>query len=276
MATSDQLTAAYMARSSQIRDRVLTFATALWGASTSLRDADVDRLVARLVPVVQGGQMQVANLTNAYIQRIAELEGLKVAVAPIDRDQVIGYRGVPAADVYRRPAVDTYTALAAGKPFTDARNEGMHRLASIVTTDVQQARTRQARAGYEFAGFDYTVRVLSGAENCALCVIASTQRYNAGSLMPIHPGCDCGERGVRAGRDPGQVIDQDLLDAAYQQIDVKLASGDPSPELGEKRTAAGKPISDLTDLIITREHGELGPTLTWRQDSFTGPDALAA
>jgi hypothetical protein len=265
-----------MARSSQVRDRVLTFATALWGSSASLRDADVDRLVARLVPVVEGGQLQVANLTNAYIQRVAELEGLKAAVADVDRDQVIGYRGVPAADVYRRPAVATYSALATGKSFSDAREEGLHRLASIVSTDLQQARTRQARAGYAVAGFDYAVRVLSGAENCALCVIASTQRYNAGSLMPIHPGCDCGERGVRAGRDPGQVIDQKLLDAAYAQIDVKLAGGEPSPELGQKRTAAGKPLSDLTDLIITREHGELGPTLTWRQDHFTGPDALAA
>lgn len=274
--TSDQLTAAYMARSTQIRDRVLTFARTSWGASAALRDADVDRLVARIVPIVQGGQLQLANVTNAYIRGLAEIEGLRTGVASIDRDQVIGYRGVPAAEVYRRPAVTTYTALADGKPFQAAQAAGLHRLASIITTDLQQARTRQARAGYELAGFDYTVRVLSGAENCALCVIASTQRYHAGNLMPIHPGCDCGQRGARAGRDPGQVLDQSTLDMAYQQIDAKLTSGETSPELGQKRTATGKQLSDLTDLIITREHGELGPTLTWRQDHFTGPDALAA
>lgn len=276
--TSDQITAAYMARSTQIRERVLAYATATWGASPSLRDADVDRLVARLVPIVQGGQLQAANLTNAYIQRLAEIEGIKAAAAAIDRDQVIGYRGVAAAEVYRRPAIATYTALADGKAFPDARAEGLQRLTSIISTDIQQARTRQARAGHEAAGFDYTVRVLSGAENCALCVIASTQRYRNAELMPTHPGCDCGQRGVRAGRDPGQVIDPGLLEVAHTQIEAKLGYTDRSArDLGRAKTdSRGRPISDFTDLIITREHGELGPTLTWRQDHFTGPDALAA
>ncbi|MCC2031823.1 hypothetical protein [Microbacterium allomyrinae] len=260
-----------MQRSTEIRKRVRAFAAALWGASASLRDADVDRLVARIIPVVQGGQLQVANITNAYIQRLAELEGVTATATAVNRDQVVGYRGVPAADVYRRPAVATYAALAAGKPFEKARAEGLHRLESIVTTDIQQARTRQARAGYEQTGFDYTLRVLSGAENCALCVIASTQRYHLSDLQPMHPGCDCGERGVKAGRDPGQVIDADLLELTHTQIESKLGYTDRNARdlLRGKTDSRGRPISDFTELIVTREHGELGPTLTWRSDQFT-------
>lgn len=272
--TPDRLTAAYMAQVAAIRDRVLSYAVAMWGSSASLRDADVDRLVARIVPVVQGGQVQVAGLTNAYVAQLAKLEGIAAVLAPVDRATVVEYRGVPAEEVYRRPAVTTYTALKDGKPFSAAREEGVQRLKSLVTTDVQQARNRQAREAYSASGFDYTVRTLSGSENCALCVIASTQRYHTAGLMPIHPGCDCGERGVRAGRDPGQVIDQRLLDLTYEQVDAKLSSGDPSPDLGTKKTSTGKPISDLTELIVTRQHGELGATLAWRQDSFTGPADL--
>lgn len=272
--TSDNLTGAYMAQVAAIRERVVVFARTLWEATAQLRDADVDRLVARLVPVVQGGQVQVANITSAYVRRLAELEGIVPVAVPVDRATIVGYRGVPPEDVYRRPAVTAYTALSQGKSFQDARAEGLARLVSIVSSDVQQARNRQARAAYSSSGFEYTVRTLSGSENCALCVIASTQRYHVSGLMPIHPGCDCGERGVKAGRDPGQVIDAGLLEAAHAQIESKVGVTERrARDLGHgKFDATG--FSDFTDLIITHEHGELGPTLTWRQDNFTGPDDL--
>ena len=271
---SDRLTAAYMAQVAAIRERVLTFSTTLWQRSTALRDVDVDRLVARIVPVVQGGQMQVASITNAYVQRLAALEGITATPVAIDRGSVVDYRGVPAAEVYRRPAVTAYTELRDGKDFQAAKNAGLDRLRSIVSSDIQQARNRQARAAYSSTGFDYTLRVLSGAENCALCVIASTQRYLTKDLQPMHPGCDCGERGVRANRDPGQVIDPRLLELTHQQVEAKTGVTDR----GARQLGAGKfdekSVSDYTELIITREHGEYGPTLAWRSDRFTGPSDI--
>lgn len=276
--TSDQLTAAYMTQVAAVRRRVLTFAVTLWGASSSLRDVDVDRLVARIVPVVQGGQLQVAGITNAYVQRLAAVEGVTAATVGVDRADVVTYRGTPPEDVYRRPAVETYSALAAGEAFTVARDKGLKRLQSIVKTDIQQSRNRQARSAYAETGFDFTVRVLSGAENCALCVIASTQRYRRSDLQPIHPGCDCGERGVKGEDTPEQVIDPDLLELTHRQIDAKLGGTDRGArDLSRgKADSKGRPISDFTDLIITREHGELGPTLAWRDEHFTSASDIDA
>ncbi len=139
-----------------------------------------------------------------------------------------------------------------------------------MSTDIQQTRNRQARAAYTESSFEYTIRQLSGAENCALCVIASTQRYLAKDLQPMHPGCDCGQRGIRASQDPGQIIDPDLLELTHAAVEAKLGATDRSARL----LTGENPISDFLDLIVTREHGELGPTLTWRADRFTGPNDL--
>lgn len=275
--TPDALTAAYMRQNAGIRSRTLAYAAAVWDGSRELRDEDVDRLIGRIAPAVQGGQMQSATLANAFVQRLATLEGQRVGTMPgIDRDRVIGYRGVPAAEVYRRPAIAAYSALADGKSFVDARAAGRKRLLSIASSDLQQARSRQSRDAYAATGFEYTVRVLSGNENCALCVIAATQRYRAGELQPLHPGCDCGERGVRASHDPGIAVDREMVEETHSAIWEQLGRFDRSAvDLGRGKTdAKGRRISDFTDLIVTHEHGELGPTLSWRQDRFTGPSDL--
>lgn len=274
MATeADVLTDAYMRQVTSIRERVVAFATVMWKGSPSLRDADIDRLVARIVPAVQGGQLQVANITNAYVQRLAALEGVDVEPVPVT-DDVIAYRGTPADEVYRRPAVTTYTSLSGGSAFDAAAAAGLARLRGLVRMDVQQTRNRQATKAYGGSGFDYTLRVLSGTENCALCVIASTQRYMSKELQPIHPGCDCGTRGVKANQDPGQVIDQALLDQVHDAIEKKLGSSDRGArDLGRGKEVTygdgSSRLADFTDLIVTREHGELGPTLVWRDEKFT-------
>lgn len=234
-AESDALVRAYEASSAAIRERVLAYALAVWGASASYRDADVRRIVAQLTPAVQAGQLQIATLTDAYIGRLASVQGVTWR-AGVDR-QVVGYRGVPTADVYRRPAVDVYTALAAGQTFSDAVQAGTNRLRSIVSTDLQQARNRQANRSVGASGFQLYRRVLSGKEDCELCRLASTNRYSKADLMPIHPGCDCGV--------------EPMLDF------------DPEPEVGSER-------------VVVNDHGELGPTLAWAADHFTSASDIPA
>lgn len=271
MAESRELLA-YQAAVEQVRARLVRVADTVWSGLGSYRDADIDRLVRMVVPHVRAGQIQVANLTAAYFRAVG-------ATAAVDAAVVTGGRGVPAEEVYRRPGTMVYTELSQGKPVGDAIAAGRERLISLVTTDLQMSKVRQAQRSLTSAGVTAFRRVLTGHENCALCVIASTQRYHRSDLMPIHPGCDCSVDSLPRGWNPdAQVIDQDLLDLTHSVISTKLGSSDyGGRDLGIGKTdSRGRPLSDYTDLIVTHTHGEYGPTLAWRDEKFTSRADITA
>ena len=109
--------------------------------------------------------------------------------------------------------------LSQGKNLQSSLEAGSRRLTTITQTDMQLAKThtgREARGNNQnIVGY---VRVLTGRENCALCFIASTQRYRRGDLLPIHPACDCTEAPLYGDTDPGQVIDEVLLEATHEAV----------------------------------------------------------
>ncbi|MGC5411127.1 hypothetical protein ACPXCX_46730, partial [Streptomyces sp. DT225] len=174
-------------------------------------------------------------------------------------------RGVPPSEVYRRPFVQMWTALSRGHDLVDAIDQGRTRLLSITETDLQLARTHAARASMERGRVQFFRRRLSSGKNCALCTIASTQRYRVESLMPIHPGCHCKPEPLPGNQDPGQVIDEQLLREAHAAVAKGVGQSD-----------AGGRSPDYRDVIITREHGEYGPLLAVRRQNFTGPDDIPA
>lgn len=250
----------------QVRNRLLTAANRLWFNMSSYRDGDIDRMVSLIVPHVQAGQLQIANLTEAYFQAVG-------ARAGIDVQYVTGGRGVPADDVYRRPATTLYTALSQDVPMALAVTEGANRLGSLIATDMQMAKVRQSQRSLESAGISAFIRVLTGRENCALCVIASTQRYRVGDLSPIHPGCDCSVDKLPPGFDPEeQIVNAELLELTHATIEQKFGTTDR----GARNLGRGNPVSDYTDLVVTHEHGEFGPTLAWRGEKFTTAADIAA
>ena len=235
MAANDALIRAYEAQSAFVRDRVVEFTLSVWAAARSFRDADVDRIVGQIVPAVRAGQLQLATLTDAYIGRLAQQSGV-AWVPSLDRT-VTAYRGVDSGTVYRRPAVSLYTALTAGEGFSRAVDVGRNRLQSIVSTDLQQARNRQASRSVSGSGFHSFRRVLTGKEDCDLCRLASTHRYSRDDLMPIHPGCDCGVE---------PLIEPDR-----------------------------RPV-EAAERVVVNIHGELGPTLGWAGEHFTSAADIAA
>lgn len=252
------------AATAAVRQKVLTAVQALWQASPAFRDADVERLINRIVPLVQAGQVQVAQLTSVYLaHEAALLRDVGFAPAAVDKSALQDVRGVAMAEVYARPAVSLYTALSDGKSFLEAKQAGLLRLMSLATTDMQLAKTTQANVSLKKSGAKYFQRSLSGSENCAICVVAAHQRYRTGELMPIHPGCDCGVRELPGSKDPGQTIDQDSLDLMHAQIESQFGISD----------RGGRAI-DYSQIMVVQQHGELGPVLTWRGQNFTGPDDL--
>lgn len=252
----NRLTEAYDSQVHAIRQQITAFGQAYWDSLPHYRASAVEDMIEAITPRVIAGQLRIADLTRAYLARCAVELGWKVVLPPIDQDEIRGARGVDPRVVYRRPAVDVYTALAAGKPLPQAAAEGRLRLTQLIGGDMQLAKThasRQSMRAYPEAGQFYR-RVLTGRENCALCVVASTQRYHRGDLMPIHPGCDCGVQPLPPGLAASQVIDEDLLEQVHQITEDRLGASD-----------RGGRTPDYRKLLTVSEHGEYGPTLSWAQ-----------
>ena len=252
----NRLTEAYDSQVHAIRQQITAFGQAYWDSLPHYRTSAVEDMIQAITPRVTAGQLRIADLTRAYLAQCARELGWKVVLPSIDQDEIRGARGVDPRVVYRRPAVDVYTALAAGKPLPQAAAEGRLRLTQLIGGDMQLAKvhaSRQSMRGYPEEGQFYR-RVLTGRENCALCVVASTQRYYRGDLLPIHPGCDCDVQPLPPGLAVNQVIDEDLLEQVHQITADRLGVSD-----------RGGRTPDYRKLLTVSEHGEYGPTLSWSQ-----------
>jgi hypothetical protein len=228
-----RLDRAYLAQIAALRQRVSLFAAARFEVG-GIDDAALEQFVVTVVPVVLRGRQQVSLLTDAWLaRRLSEKLGGPVKPrGPVATDLL---RGVDATEVYARPIKTVRWKLAAALGFMDALNAGSARLADIVATDVQLAKTHTVRAVLsdtrDVTGYR---RTLTGSDSCDKCVGAARTIYRTDELMPIHPGCNCGVE---------EVVDQ-------------------------------APTPRLPDDIAVREHGELGPVLTDRDEQFTGPSDI--
>lgn len=261
------LTSSYQDLSNRILKTAGTFARQAFIELGSWRDEDVDRYLNLIAVPLAGAKKQAANLQLAYYRQIAKESG-KGFVAPrvTSADLLTSAlrNGADARTVYTRPFVELRTALSKGRTVSEAIEAGASRAQSLATTEIELARRGagfSARAGNSnIVGY---LRVLSGSENCALCYVASTQRYRVSDLLPIHPGCDCGEEPIYGNSDPGQVIDEQLLTDTHEAIEQRFGSFD-----------YGARAIDYRKAIVVREHGELGPVLSVKGQKFTGPDNL--
>ncbi len=247
----------------------------------SWREDDFARYLQLVGPQIDGLKLQSANLQAVFYEQVAKANGQSftpVAARTQDFSEPVIRNGPAVEEVYRRPFVETWTALAGGALLRTAIEQGAARASSIAETDIQltsrQAGLNQRSANGNIVGYR---RVLTGAENCALCAIAATQRYTRGQLKPIHPGCDCGEEQIYGDFDPGQIIDPEGLESVHEALVQQLGVSDRnarSAEIGKfvDYETGGTRLGDFTEIIATREHGEYGPTLTWRDQAFTGPN----
>jgi hypothetical protein len=215
----------------------------------------------RTLPIILAGERQVATLTASYLEQLYKEIDDKAKRVALDLDAVTGksLRGVDPIEVYGRPFTEVYTALSKGTPLDAAVSQGAHRLETLVKTDLQLARTHTARdVADDMPKFTYTVRELQGEYDCALCIVASTQRYLKKDLAPIHPGCDCLIKTVTADEDPGQVIDEEKLRQIHDAVEAALGQSD-----------RGGRALDYRKILVTNDHGELGPVLGFAGQHFT-------
>lgn len=211
----------------------------------------------------------MVSLTSGYLGALRQVSGRGFQPAPVDLKRVSGAavrNGTPPADVYERPFHLVWRQLAEGVAPPAAIQAGEDRAVQSAVTDLQLAKTHASQdvlaADGHVVGYR---RVLEGAYSCALCVVASTQRYHVKDLMPIHPACDCAVAPIYGDTDPGLVIDEDRLAAAHAEVQKQLGISD---------SAARNP--DYRTLLITHDHGELGPVLAMRGAPFLGPHDLTS
>lgn len=231
-----ELARSHVEAQARIRERVARGVRAVWVALGSYDEKDVDRFLSQVVPLVSAGGSASVTALQSFLSR-----ELGRPVADVDVNEVLaGVRGgTTPEEVYRRPFVEVWTGLKNGVQWQDAVGLGLDRAVSAAAMDSQLAMTHGARSfGLADDGI-YGFQRVPNAGACDLCLIASTQRYHTGDLMPIHNFCGCG---VSPLTEPsGQIINRDRYEAIKAKSDVKVA---------------------------VREHGELGPVLTNANHDF--------
>jgi hypothetical protein len=239
---------------------------AVWQSLRSHHRSDVDTFVRTVVPSILGTEYAVGELAYSYMADIYEERG-EPFPARLALDRTTGAvirNGVPPATVYARPFVDVWTGLGDYElDLEEALHRGATRIDELVDTDLSLAHDWTVRDLMGQTRVTGWRRVLVGATNCALCIVASTQRYRTSRLKGIHPGCNCVVRPIFGEDDAPHVLDGDLLEQVHKEIATKFGVSD----------RAARKI-DYRKILLTREHGEYGPTLTYSTDRFTGPDDL--
>lgn len=242
-----------------IRAHVLAVLRRLFGLGP-WHSADAERFVTQVLPIIVGTSRQVGQITAVALARqIEDLGG----TADLSNFDPSGYRrNADPAQVYIRPYREVWDALAQGQDLSTAVDRGQVRLEQIAATDLQLAKTHAAHHVLSQAGGVVGYRRTLNLPSCALCVVASTQRYYKADLLPIHPACDCGVEPIVGHEDPGQVFDEELLAQAHQAVQNRLGVSDP-----------GARDPDYRKLMLVRQHGEMGPVLTVASQKFEGPRA---
>lgn len=235
---------------------------AVWFGMSDYRDANIDEWMGVALPLIQAGQETSAVATTTYLQLQLELLGLEPGNLDLpDMALVTGEairNGVPPEIVYSRPFKEVWDALSKGYPIEYAIQQGANRLRQLVETDIQLAHTNTSRTllsqRNDVVGFR---RVPTGLYTCALCLVASTQRYHKLDLMPIHPGCDCRVAPIIGEEDPGQILDAEFLEQIHKSIEETFGF-----------SARDARTIDYRKIMVVREHGEYGPLLAKAGNNF--------
>lgn len=268
MPTEQAVLAGYQTSSEALRTRALAYVQASWAAlGTDYSDASMARFTATIAPYLEGVQARTASLTDAYLAAL-ESAVLDVRTEPVgvsaSKVSTRALRGVPAREVWQRPAHTVWTELGKGLPPEVAGERGLARAIDLTETGVQLSSTHTTREVLEHrpraTGYR---RVPRGGRSCALCLLAATQTYHKKDLMPIHPGCHCKPETLYDNADPGPAIHPSQLDAVYASV------GEFTGKQGKGLTA-----EQYRQFVVVHDHGEIGPVLGVRGQKFTGPDDI--
>jgi hypothetical protein len=277
------VTAAYQQQTTATRVQLAAFMAALWASLPDYRNGSMREFVSQALPMVSGAMQHMQALTAAYLATLNGLSGgsaTPVAARAVDVASVRS--GADPQDVYERPFHLVWRMLADQQPLDSAKvgasiRAGEARAVQLALTDVQLAKTHTARdlmaRNRNVVGYR---RQLEGAHSCALCIVASTQRYHKADLLPVHPACDCSVVPIFGGEKIDLNLDPALLEAIHATVaDQFGADSSAARRIPGAFTGDGDPLL-YRDVLVTHHHGELGPILGIHGQHWTGPGSLAA
>lgn len=232
---------------------------AIWYSLAEFSAETLIDFLEAVAPLVMATREASADASIAYLNLQLENLGRDVGTGYPDLSNLDLRNGTSIEEAYSRPHKTVWTKLSQEIPFDLAVDYGAERLRQLAETDIQLSHTHSSRMllseRNDIVGFR---RIPTGDYTCALCMIASTQRYRKLDLLPIHPGCDCRVAPIVSDEPVAQVLDRDLLERVHQSVEDMFGFSDRS----------GKKI-DYRKLIVVNDHGELGPLLGKAGDHFT-------
>lgn len=184
-----------------ISNQLAAYLDGLFRNLGSWHDPDADQFAFTVVPLVQGSQQTLASLVALYVaSQASQAAGVPVPTPLVPAAAIYGLRGVDAHQVYRRPFVAVWRSLSKGDDLATAVDRGADRLHKVAEGDMQQTHSVAVRAAMRALPTKPTGwrRVLTGTEDCEMCVAASSRTYSVEHLNPLHHNCVPGTALVRA------------------------------------------------------------------------------
>ncbi len=202
---------AHIVAQERLRALVVRGVQAAWDDLPNYDEESVAPFLAVVAPFVLAAQAQAVALTNAFLSLslgrppvgldVSLLIGpaiRKATPAVIEASQVGPFplaadaEGVPPEVTYRRPFVQTWSALADHTPWVDAVAAGRKRAGGMAAMDVQNAMRHTLRLVGEQDNLILGYRRVPDADACDFCKLIAGRRYLTADLMEVHENCGCG------------------------------------------------------------------------------------
>ena len=184
-----------------------TFAD-LFRTLEALDDAALARWLDLAVPAAEATQAAAASTGIGYVSNVATLYGHSLGdVAPVS--EIIGdalRQGTTLVDEYHRPIVTARAAIARGRTFREAIEEGAAKASSLARTDIGLASRAGSTAAMRSTPAITGYRRVPDSKPCSFCLTISTHRYKVDTLAPAHANCTCGVVPIMSNGDPGASI----------------------------------------------------------------------
>lgn len=180
---------------------------ARWDGLPNYDEESVAPFLAVVVPLILAAQRRSAALTTAFLARavgrspigfdVEEVIGAAIRTATPEVIKSAGLdpatKGVPPEVTYRRPFVQTWTALSNHTPWVDAVAAGRERAMGTAAMDVQNTMRHTLRLVGERDDLILGYRRVPDGNACAFCKLIAGRRYRTSDLMEVHPRCVAGD-----------------------------------------------------------------------------------